>query len=266
MMTKPTNRFLVTAQYRRFAEICNKSQSSKFIALFFGKTGLGKTECALHYSNWRTVEPLLEKPAALRCVPPSVIHSAAAVYTPDVNATPTKVQSAIRLLRNRFDDLVDQATSWHGANDEAFYPHRFLKLLIIDEADRLKPPALEVIRDLHEHSNMSILLIGSPGIERRLRRAGYGQLHARFSIVYEIQPLRTPEMQQFIAQKWLDLKLPLNADDGVSTAIMRISNGNFRVLHRIFAELERLQKINCLSMITPEVVEAARRDLLLGST
>lgn len=266
MMTKSTTKFLVTTQYRRFAEICNKSQSSKFMALFFGKTGLGKTECALHYSNWRIVEPLLEKSAALRGLPSSVIHSAAAVYTPDVNATPTRVQSGIRLLRNRFDDLVEQATTWHRSDDEPYLPHRFLKLLIIDEADRLKPPALEVIRDLHDHSNLSILLVGSPGIERRLRRSGYGQLHARFSIVYEIQPLKTIEMQQFIAQKWLDLNLPLKADDGVSAAIMRIANGNFRVLHRIFAELERLQKVNCLPMITPEVVETARRDLLLGAT
>ena len=62
-----------------------------------------------------------------------------------------------------------------------------------------------------------------------------------------------------------ELNLPCKADDAVSTAIMRIANGNLRVLHRIFAEIKRLQKINCLPMITPDVVEVARNGLLLGT-
>ena len=82
MTEKKSERFLITSQYRRFAEMCNKSQTSKFIGLFYGKTGLGKTESALHYSNWRVVEPLLEKPSAARSVPSSVIHASAVVFTP----------------------------------------------------------------------------------------------------------------------------------------------------------------------------------------
>jgi DNA transposition AAA+ family ATPase len=263
---KKSKRFLVTSQYRRFAEMCNKSQTSKFITLFYGKTGLGKTESALHYSNWRIVEPLLHQSANARSIPSSVIHCSAAVYTPDVNTSSTKLESSIKVLRNRFDDLVDQAANWHGADDSQFRPHRFLKLLIIDEADRLKLGALEVVRDLYDRKNLSIMLIGSPGIERRLKRSGYGQLHSRFNLVYEMQPLNANEMHLFISQKWIELKLPLTADDGVSKAIMRIANGNFRILIRIFAEIERLQKLNCLSMITPELVEVARQSLLLGKS
>lgn len=265
-MIERNTRFLLTSQYRIFAEMCNKSQTSKFISLFYGKTGLGKTESAMHYSNWRIVEPLIDKSAASRHIPSSIIHCSAALYTPDVNVSPTKLKTSIRILRNRFDELVDQATCWHGLDTGPFYPHKFLKLLIIDEADRLKPQALEIVRELFEKTNLSIMLIGSPGIERRLRRSGYGQLHARFNLAHEVQPLSTNEMKLFISQKWLELKLPLTADDGVSGAIMRISNGNFRVLHRIFAEIERLQKLNCLSMITPDLVEVARKGLLLGTS
>lgn len=43
------------------------------------------------------------------------------------------------------------------------------------------------------------------------------------------------------------------------------ANGNLRVLHRIFAEIKRLQKLNCLAMVTPELVEVARKGLLLGT-
>jgi hypothetical protein len=73
-------------------------------------------------------------------------------------------------------------------------------------------------------------------------------------------------MQAFISRKWDELNLPCTADDAVSTAIMRISNGNLRVLHRIFYEIKRLQKINCFQTITPDVVEVARKGLLLGTT
>jgi len=257
---------LMTGQYRRLAEICNKSQNSKFIALYYGRTGLGKTECAYHYTNWRVVEPLLEKSAAARRLAPSIIHSSSAVYTPDVGITSKRVQSNIATLRNRFDELVDQASNWYNMDTGPFRPHKYLNLLIIDEADRLKLGALEVIRDLYDRTPLSVLLIGSPGIERRLRRTGYGQLHSRFTLAYEIQPLTNGEMRSFISRKWDELNLPCTADDAVSTGIMRISNGNFRVLHRIFGEIKRLQKINCFQAITPDVVEVARKGLLLGTT
>jgi hypothetical protein len=255
----------MTSQYRRFAEICNKSESGKFISLFFGKTGLGKTESALRYTNWRAVSPLLERPAASRRFNASIVQSTAALYTPDVGATQRIVQSDITVLRNRFDELVDQAACWLRFDTGSFYPHKYLKLLIIDEADRLKLGSLEVIRDIYERTNLSILLIGSPGIDSRLKRAGYGQLHARFTLAYEIQPLTKAEMRLFISQKWQELSLPLQADDAVSTAIMRISNGNFRALHRIFGEIKRLQQLNCFPMVTPDLVEVARKDLLLGA-
>jgi DNA transposition AAA+ family ATPase len=266
MTIEAPTRFLITSQYRRFAEICNKSQTSKFISLFFGKTGLGKTECALYYAHWRFVEPLLDMPSGARKLPSSIIHCSAAVYTPEVGATPKMVQSGIAGLRNKFDELVDQAACWHGFDAGPYHPHKYLKLLIIDEADRLKHGALELVRDLYDRTPLSVLLIGSPGIDRRLKRSGYGQLHSRFSLAYEIQTLTKDEMRLFISLKWKELNLPLDADDAVSAAIMRIANGNFRVLHRIFAEIKRLQKLNCLPKVTPELVEVARTSLLLGTS
>lgn len=126
--------------------------------------------------------------AAARIIPASVMNSSAAVFTPDVNISTSKLDFGIRVLRSRYDELIDQATNWQCNGREQFYPHRFLKLLIIDEADRLKLGALEVVRDLFDRKNLSIVLMGSPEIDRRLRRAGYGQLHSRFNLIYEMQP------------------------------------------------------------------------------
>jgi hypothetical protein len=47
-------------------------------------------------------------------------------------------------------------------------------------------------------------------------------------------------------------------------AITRTTNGNFRVLARLFAQIQRVLEINRLHTITAEVVDAARETLVIG--
>jgi hypothetical protein len=42
------------------------------------------------------------------------------------------------------------------------------------------------------------------------------------------------------------------------------SNGNFRLVQRLFAQIERILEINHLRTITAEVVQAAREPLVIG--
>ena len=48
-------------------------------------------------------------------------------------------------------------------------------------------------------------------------------------------------------------------------AIARITGGNFRLLHWLFVQIGRILKINDLSVITEDVVEAARSTLVIGA-
>lgn len=49
-------------------------------------------------------------------------------------------------------------------------------------------------------------------------------------------------------------------------AISRITHGNFRLIHRLFAQIDRVLRINGLSAITNDVIEAARSTLVIGDT
>ncbi len=62
--------------------------------------------------------------------------------------------------------------------------------------------------------------------------------------------------------------LPLCVDDFTDqealAAIVRITGGNFRVIHRLLMPVERILEINHMHTVTKEVVEAARENLVPG--
>lgn len=139
-------------------------------------------------------------------------------------------------------------------------------LLLVDEVDRLKMSGLEQLRAHFDGGGVGLVLIGMPGLERRLAR--YAQLYSRVGFVHEFRPLGAAEVRKLLAG-WRPpgaaLPADLLADAEAVAAIIRITGGNFRLLDRLLTQVARILEINGLTTVTREAVEAAREVLVIGA-
>jgi DNA transposition AAA+ family ATPase len=291
--------FLVTSEYRRFAEFCDACRHYRYIGLCYGPPGVGKTLSARHYADWDRFEAL---PLVWHVDDEALAVFASAdtvLYTPEIVNSPSTVSHGVRSLctsldsiqqepRHRAERTATQARAreeerrsrelllegdWFAPRKDEPVPQSFavpvvsrrpslspVRLILVDEADRLKVPSLEQLRDLFDRNEFGLVLIGMPGIEKRLAR--YPQLYSRVGFVHAFRTLRAEEIRQLLVEHGPEIGLtpPTSdiSDQEAIAAIIRITGGNFRLLRRLLSQIERILGINQLQAVTATVVEAAR--------
>ncbi len=290
-MSSVLSDFVVTPEYRRFAEFCDACRRYRYIGLCYGAPGVGKTLSARHYANWEQIEAY--RPHHRDCdVDLDVLFEGQTIfYTPKVANSPRQIDQEIRAWRERLraipldrlyreeEKVMERARHEHKVRPRElveqiveFYAEKRrdasdpTALLMVDEADRLKTAGLEQVRDIFDQGDMGVVLIGMPGLEKRLAR--YPQLYSRVGFVHAFRPLSVAQVRDLLQRKWTPSGVTLPeagvTDEEALASIIRITGGNFRLLNRLLTQIARLVEINALQSITSEVVEAARESLVIG--
>ncbi|WP_214685555.1 AAA family ATPase [Exiguobacterium sp. s155] len=171
------------------------------------------------------------------------------------------IDSKLNMVKSVYQSMVTEEEPQFTVNS-----FEGIDLLIIDEIDHLKLQNLEQLLDIYDQNDIAIIFIGMPGIEKRLSR--YPQLYSRIGFAHEFDRLSKDETHHLLTYKWQELGLPIKLEDfsdyEALASIIKITNGNFRLIQRLFSQIERILEINQLTSITTEVVEAARDSLVIG--
>jgi DNA transposition AAA+ family ATPase len=213
--TSSDESFVETLEYKRFVEFCDACRQYRYIGLCFGPPGVGKTLSALRDSrnemigkidSW-TAEQSLQPALDTVLYTPLVMNSPSRIEGDLRRGGPTLSGMAKRPLRRKAQAALAVIRTSDNAHWKANLDKPFLKrievnslrptylevladysareraiadpttLLLSDEADRLRMTSLEQIRTIFDEGSAGLVLIGMPGIEKRMAR--FPQFYSR---------------------------------------------------------------------------------------
>jgi len=93
------------------------------------------------------------------------------------------------------------------------------------------------------------------------------QLYSRIGFAHEMEPLSDDETRDFLSKRWSHRVKPFSddfTDKEAVGAILRIARGNIRLIERLMLQVEHILVANQLQIVTKEVVETARQNLIIG--
>jgi len=140
------------------------------------------------------------------------------------------------------------------------------RLIVIDEAERLKVSQLELLRDLYDQGNMGLCLVGLDSLRSLLQkgknlRENLVQLYSRVAYQKIVDILEPEDVEMIIRDK-----IPKN---GVSKEMMRTlskkykSKGGFRAILKLSNLALKLADKNNVKIVNDEFLEACIEDLTL---
>lgn len=159
---------------------------------------MGKTVSAEYFSRWPLIDNLFEQgPYEPYLKHVRGCHSI--FYTPKVSNTPTQIRREIEVAQYRLKMTTLWGERHHagcGLDELPQYVNlepRDMSLLIVDEADRLKVQSIEELRDVHDRLGIGLILIGMPGLEKKMAR--FAQFYSRVGFLHEFRPLSQQEVK-----------------------------------------------------------------------
>lgn len=122
--------------------------------------------------------------------------------------------------------------------------------IIVDEADRLDIRRIEDLRDVHEATGVSIVLIGEEAFFPKLKSRQ--RIYSRVAEVINFAPVEKGDIVLYAAQA-ADLKVSPEAAAFLAAEV----HGSFRLVHNLVAKLEAFAKASNVDVIDMDALAGA---------
>lgn len=233
-----------------------------------GSSGVGKSLAARHYAQWKYFNHFTNRQLEQLPIPDAqlVLGCDTVIYTPWVSMTANSVIVQLLSLMGIFEATMFNMLKENGSPNPAPTEAR-VKLIIIDEAHRLKYQSIEHIRDLFDQLQIGIVLMGLHGLEKFIVRLP--QFRNRLGFRHEFKPLSVQDMMDILESEQLnELEYGITNQDfdhrDTIKALVRATSGNMRTFHRLCLQIRRVMRVNQVDLITKDVIDAARQALIIG--
>ena len=255
--------FLETVEYRRFQEFCDACKEDKFPGLCLGYSGVGKTLAAQNYAKWHHFSHLNNPHFESIPVQDAQLLRGfdTVVYTPIAAMSANAVLVQLLSLVCQFESMIGKETGLVDSSDPQ------VKLIIIDEVNRLKYQSLEHIRDLIDQLRIGVVFMGLHGFEKVVKFLP--QFRNRIGYRHEFKPLSIDDMTSIVeSDDFPALEFGISRKDFDTRytidLLVRATGGNMRTLNRLCLQVKRIMRVSQPDIITSEVIEAARKALIIG--
>jgi DNA transposition AAA+ family ATPase len=220
-----------TSIFKRVFEIARMCHINGEIGVCYGRAGLGKTIAAKEYIKHYLDSILIETDPGF-----------------NTKALLTEFHKRLGLSNKgniyKMTDEVIQKLRNSG------------RLIIIDEAENLPYKALELVRRIHDKTEVGILLSGLPALVENLRgkEEKFEQLYSRVGVSKRLENLNIEDIELILES--------LSQDKTLSEAYYKHSMGNTRVLSKLIMRTPRVAQINKIE-VTPEIIEKTSKILIV---
>ena len=200
--------FVETVEYDRFIEFCDACRRFRYIGLCYGPPGVGKTLSAFRYSRKEMIISFDRWTSQSRDQLPidTILYTTAVINTPSrieieigmarewimsiaLNPIRKEAKEVLDAIRIRDEAIRKEILNRPGCSPcdpppvdptcfKTFELYEARKkavpdpttLIIVDEADRLQMNSVEQLRSIFDQGNAGMVLVGMPGIEKRIAR------------------------------------------------------------------------------------------------
>ena len=220
--------FLATDNVTMFNDICSELEDPASLlgpsmAMVTGRAGRGKSESAKKYA----------------------VNSSAVYIPPMVTTSPLTILQEItfdlaKIKPGRTAKCLDVIQAEMS---------RQRRIIIIDEADLLQMKILEMLRNINERYACPILLIGEDDLKAKI--ISKRRLSSRIRRRMTFDPVTPPDIVVYFRKA-----LEINVEGPVVSLIHKYSEGDWRPVLKIAADIERAIEASNLKEIPEDLVKA----------